>query len=139
MLYLIYMRSQELTYRGGQDSIIHMEADFYDTVAWTNACNRRWAFTLSNAGSYYFEDRCALDSLCDINWPAVQARRWSGNGVPRSVKEGKQAEFLIEQSFPWNLVERVGFLHQSVGDKVYRSMSAGEHRPRIELMPDWYY
>jgi hypothetical protein len=52
MLYLIFKRSGELTYKGGQDSIIHMEADLYDTVAWANACNRRWAFTLSNAGSY---------------------------------------------------------------------------------------
>jgi hypothetical protein len=95
--------------------------------------------TVSPATSYYFEDRCSLDSLRDINWLAVEARRWSGNGVPSSVKEGKQAEFLIEQSFPWNLVERVGVLRQSVADKVYRSMSAGEHRPRIELKPDWYY
>jgi hypothetical protein len=139
MLYLIYMRSEELTYRGGQDIIIHMEADLYDTVAWADACKRRWAFTLSNAGSRYFEDRCALGSLCDINWPAVQARRWSGSGVPRWIKEGKQAEFLIEYSFPWTLVERIGVLNLSVGAMVYRSMDAGGHRPRVELKPEWYY
>ena len=30
----------------------------YDrTVAWAEKNNLRWAFTLSNAGTYYFEDR----------------------------------------------------------------------------------
>jgi hypothetical protein len=54
---------------------------------------------LSNAGSYYFEDRADLAQLDEINWEAVQADRWSGNGIDRSIKEGKQAEFLIENRF----------------------------------------
>lgn len=55
----------------------------------------RWAFTLSNAGSRYFEDRCDLQNLSEIDWNAIQARNWV------SVKEAKQAEFLIEESLHW--------------------------------------
>lgn len=139
MLFMIYKHNKELTYKGGQDSIIHIEADLYDTVAWANANNHRWAFTLSNAGAKYFEDRCNLRDLDQINWSAVQARQWSGPGISPSVKEGKQAEFLIERYFPWDLVECIGVLHKSVGAQVYRSLDAGKHRPRVELKPDWYY
>jgi hypothetical protein len=57
---------------------------------------------LSNAGSYFFEDRNNLASLSELNWPAIQTNQWQG------CKDGKQAEFLLEHSFPWHLVEAIG-------------------------------
>ena len=72
------------------------------TVAWAEEQDLRWAFTLSNAGARYFEDRSDLGHLDEIDWDAVEATDW------RRCKEGKQAEFLIEQRFPWELVSRIG-------------------------------
>jgi hypothetical protein len=139
MLYLIYRRNEELTYKGGQEPIVHLEADLHATIAWAQQNNRRWAFTLSNAGAYYFEDRSDIAQLGDINWDAVQARQWSGNGISRSVKEGKQAEFLIEQAFPWQLVERIGVFSQGYVQPVSQAMQGAAHRPRIEIRREWYY
>ena len=52
MLYLIHRANDaELMYRGGQENIIHLEADLYAVVAWAQSPPRRWAFTLSNAGA----------------------------------------------------------------------------------------
>ena len=85
MLYLIHQANHpELAYHGGQDPIVHLEADLRQTVAWAEERGLRWAFTLSNAGAYYFEDRCDLARLDEIDWNAVQARDW------RQCKEGKQ-------------------------------------------------
>lgn len=134
MLYLIYVRSRDLTYQGGQEPIIHLEADLRDTVAWAEANARRWAFTLSNAGAYYFEDRVNLNQLDEINWASVQARQWSG-----AAKEGKQAEFLIEQSFPWHLVERIGVFSNAWVQPVNAALGQQGHRPVIEIRRDWYY
>jgi hypothetical protein len=139
MLYLIYRRNEELTYKGGQEPIVHLEADLHASIAWAQQNNRRWAFTLSNAGAYYFEDRSDIAHLRDINWDAVQARQWSGNGISQSVKEGKQAEFLIEQAFPWHLVERIGVYSQGYVQPVSQAMHGAAHRPRIEIKRDWYY
>lgn len=98
MLYLIHQANHaDLIYRGGQRPIVHLEADMRKTVAWAEARGERWAFTLSNAGAYYFEDRCDVAQLGEIDWNAVQATDW------RQRKEGKQAEFLIERQFPWEL------------------------------------
>lgn len=134
MLYLIHCANhEELTYRGGQGPIIHLEADLGETVAWAEANNRRWAFTLSNAGAYYFEDRADLAQLGEIDWDAVQARDWRGK------KEGKQAEFLVEQSFPWDLVSRIGVKSQQVYGQVRAALQAAAHKPHVEIRPDWYY
>jgi hypothetical protein len=139
MLYLIYRRNEELAYKGGQEPIVHLEADLHATIAWAQWNNQRWAFTLSNAGAYYFEDRSDVAKLSDISWDAVQARQWSGNGVSRSVKEGKQAEFLIERSFPWHLVERIGVHSQGIVPLVANGIRGAAHRPQIEIRQDWYY
>ena len=77
----------ELEYAEGQEPIIHLEADLRESIAWANDSRRRWAFTTSNAGSYYFEDFSDLNRLDKINWDAVNASKWSGSGVDQSVKE----------------------------------------------------
>ena len=134
MLYLIYQGNHpELGYRGGQGSIIHLEADLNTCVAWAEANDQLWAFTLSNAGAYYFEDRRDLAHLSEINWAAVQARDW------RPCKEGKQAEFLLENRFPWHLVERIGVRSQAVYTQVAHALAAAGHRPHVEVKIDWYY
>ncbi len=102
MLYLIYQGNHpELSYRDGQRHIIHLEADLHTTAKWAEQNQKRWAFTLSNAGSFFFEDRCNLTQLSEIDWNAVQNDQWGGSGASPSIKEGKQAEFLLENSFPW--------------------------------------
>ena len=109
MLYLLHMANHSnLTYRGGQGRIVHLESDLHATIEWAENNGRRWAFSLSNAGAFYFESRCELDQLDEINWDAVQTDRWAGPGISSLIKEGKQAEFLLERSFPWSLVERIG-------------------------------
>ena len=140
MLFLIHRGNHpELTYHGGQEPILHLEADLLRTVAWAEGNGKRWAFTLSNAGANYFEDRCELGQLNEINWDAVSATNWSGRGVSATVKEGKQAEFLIETCFPWELVERIGIHSNAVVNRVDHALTAVAHRPLIEARTDWYY
>lgn len=140
MLYLIYQGNHsELTYRGGQGPILHLESDLHRSIDWANRSGRRWAFTLSNAGSCYFEDRADVKHLREINWAAVAATKWSGPGVDGAVKEGKQAEFLVEESFPWALVERIGVQSRGVYQQVSALLDGPSHRPSLEVLTDWYY
>jgi hypothetical protein len=134
MLYVIWQANHpSLAYRGGQSPIIHLEADLRATVAWAEEKGKRWAFTLSNAGSSYFEDRCDLANLGEINWDAVQARYWP------NCREDKQAEFLVEHRFPWKLVERIGVYSEQQYRQVVNALPEDGHRPRVEMLRDWYY
>ena len=134
MLYVIHLANlPELVYRGGQDPIVHLEADLQQTIAWAQKHGLCWAFTLSNAGAYYFEDRSDLNDLHEIDWNAVQASQW------RDCKEGKQAEFLIEQRFPWQGIARIGVKSQQTYQKAMTAVALAAHRPRIEVRPEWHY
>ncbi|EKD88154.1 MAG: hypothetical protein ACD_35C00035G0004 [uncultured bacterium] len=133
MLYLIHQKNPELLYQGGQEPIVHLEADLHETVRWADRNAKRWAFTLSNAGAYYFEDRCSLTNLHEIDWLAVGSRYW------RDCKEGKQAEFLVENSFPWHLIERIGLCSTTISRQTSLAIRLAAHKPRIEIQPNWYY
>ena len=134
MLYVISQANHpQLSYRGGQGPIVHLEADLRSTVAWAGKLGLRWAFTLSNAGARYLEDRSDLAQLDEMDWDAVQARNWS------HCKEGKQAEFLIEQRFPWELVSRIGVMSQHVGFQAVAARDTAAHRPPVEIRREWYY
>jgi hypothetical protein len=128
MLYLIHKRNADLAYQGGQDSIVHLQADLRTVVEWAKKSKRRWAFSLSNAGSGYFEDRCHLDQRHEINWDAVNSNTWT------ACKEGKQAEFLLEQSFP---VEAIGVFDASIHRDVTRLFA--DKRLPVEVKKEWYY
>ena len=71
MLYVIYRRvDPELSYRGGQDPIIHLEADLAQTIEWADDAGLRWAFTDSNAATSYSRDWCNRERLEQIDWNA---------------------------------------------------------------------
>ena len=134
MLYVISRADHpELRYRGGQGPIIHLEADLRRTVAWADANDRRWAFTSSNAGASYFEDYDDLEQLKRLAWEAIQASDW------RECREGKQAEFLVEGAFPWEMVSRVGVHSSIIAHRVLQAIQGSNHRPPVEIKPGWYY
>ena len=134
MLYLIYKGNhEELTYRGGQGPIVHLEASLDNVVAWANKANHNWAFTTSNAGSNYFLDYSDLGQLNQIDWRAVRANNWA------SCRENKQAEFLVEDSFPWGLVERIGVISRGIQNSVDAALQGTSHQPPVVIVPSWYY
>jgi hypothetical protein len=136
MLFLIHKANHpELAYRGGQSPIVHLECDLSEVITLAAEAKRRWAFTLSNAGSTYFEDRADVSRLSEIDWTAVQSNNWSAP----SVRESKQAEFLVERCFPWGLVSRIGVLSSEIAHRASLAMGKAKHRPPIEIRRDWYY
>ena len=135
MLYVIFKGNRpELVYRDGQTPIVHLEADLHQTVAWAEAQERRrWAFTSSNAGSYHFDDYSNLTKLDELDWDAIEASSWAGR------QDGKQAEFLIECAFPWELIARIGVYSQGIRDQVLQAIRIRKDYPPVEIKRDWYY
>ena len=134
MLYVIHMANHpDLAYRNGQTPIVHLEADFREVVAWAERKRRRWAFTLSNAGSGYFEDRCNLMQLHELDWQTIAARDWRGRA------DQKQAEFLIERSFPWRLIRRIGVFSRDIKNQASEIIRSANHRPLLKIKREWYY
>lgn len=135
MLYVIHCANHsELTYRGGQDPIVHLEADLHAVVRWAEQNGKRWAFTLSNAGAYYTESRSQVAQLDELDWQAIAARDFRDP----DVKERKQAEFLVHEECPFELIERVGVRTQAIATRVTQALG-GQHQAQIEALPQWYF
>ena len=136
MLYILHRGNYpELSYRGGQRPLVHLVADLRASVAWAEAQGRRWAFSDRNAGAVYARFFNDLADLGQVNWDAVAARDFRDP----LVKEGKQAEFLVHESLPWELVEGIGVLDAQTLRQVTSALSKAAHKPLARTKPLWYY
>lgn len=136
MLFVIHCANHpELTYRGGQGPIVHLEADLHEVVAAANGAGIRWAFTSANAGAYYTPFFNDVADLGVLNWEGIAATDFR----PPDVKEAKQSEFLMHHSFPWSLVRRIGVCDAAIAQRAHEVIAHAGHRPAIEIQRGWYY
>lgn len=136
MLFILHKgNSPDLDYSGGQQPIIHLQADLNAVVTWANDRGRRWAFSDRNAGGYLIKCRNELGQLNVLNWSAIEATNWGSS----TVKEGKQAEFLLFKSFPWELIEHIGVIDAHQRKSVRTAIQGANHQPVVSVRRDWYY
>ena len=88
-----------------------------------------------NAGTRYTRFYRTVAELHNLDWQAIGAMDWRDP----FVKERKQSEFLIEKSFPWKLVERIGVLDADVAARVSGVLAGIEWSPPVAVMRNWYY
>jgi hypothetical protein len=77
MLFLLHRGNHvDVTYRGGQRPILHLEADLRMVAEWADADGRRWAFSNGNAGARYTTFYADLDQLGVLDWKAIGENDW---------------------------------------------------------------
>jgi ssDNA thymidine ADP-ribosyltransferase, DarT len=136
MLYILHKANNpELTYRDGQQPIVHLEADLNSVMNWANANGARWAFSNGNAGAYITEFYKDPADLIHLDWSAI----YSADFRDAKVKEGKQAEFLMFDLFPWTLIEKIGTINSTIATKVQTALARAGHQPIIAIEPSWYF
>lgn len=136
MLYILHRGNHpEVSYRGGQQPIVHLQADFHAVTEWADAHRVRWAFSSGNAGAYLTTFHNHPSQLGEIDWAAVRSTDFRD----AKTKEGKQAEFLMYDLFPWNLIEKIGVLNSRIASSVQRAVRGAAHQPIIAVEPGWYY
>jgi hypothetical protein len=59
----------------------------------------------------------------------------------RADKESEailEAEFLVEEAFPYELVTLIGVANDRVRDAVKPILAASAHRPKLAVYPPWF-
>jgi hypothetical protein len=128
MLFPIH-RNSVAGYADGQEPIVHLVSSI-DKVT---ASGRPWAFTDRHADvayARYFDD---LAHLSAINWSAMPLPYWS------AVKEERQAEFLVHDSFPWACVEKIAVYNDAIAQRARNAIANANHQPPAVVEPGWYY
>lgn len=111
MLYILHRGNHpEIIYKEGQQSIVHLQADLHSVIHWANTQDINWAFSDLNAGSYLATFYNDMSHLSQLNWSAIKATYFRDS----QIKDGKQAEFLMFDFFPWQLIEKIGTLNNTI-------------------------
>lgn len=136
MLYILHRGNHpDIDYTEGQAPIVHLQSDLRQCLRWAEENDIAWALTPSNAGALYADFYNSKAEFGRIDWQAVANRDFRG----ATVKEGKQAEFLVLNSFPWSLVEHVGVFDQKKGVLAKKAIARSRHRPTIRVENGWYF
>jgi len=136
MLYILHMGNHhDIEYKEGQGPIVHLEADLHNVINWANQKGLRWAFSNCNAGARYVQFFNSIHQLHQVNWTAIASTDFRD----AKIKEGKQAEFLIHEFFPWNLVDRIGVIDEKKQNDVTSVVGNANHQPMVEVKQAWYY
>ena len=118
-----------MSYHGGQEPILHLQMDMGSTIRWADENCVRWAFSDRNAGGHLADFYNSRNELDKIDWKAVNETDFR----PPLVKEGKQAEFLINDTCPWHLVEKIGVLNENIRDQVNGILRNAQHKPVVKI------
>jgi ssDNA thymidine ADP-ribosyltransferase, DarT len=120
---------------GGQSALLHLVT----TAQAVEQAGLGFAFTDGHgimSYTQFFDDLARLD---EIDWPLIGSRYWSDTSEDGDRKRRKQAEFLVHQQLPWELV--MGITVQTDGKRleVEGLLAGAAHRPPVIVNPSWYY
>ena len=122
-------------YTEGQTPIVHLAS----SIERVSESGRPFAFSDGHADmaiSQFFND---LERLDRIDWNIMRARYWNDNEDDNDRCRRRMAEFLVSQFFPWELVERIGVINNTVAERVEAALAAAAHKPEIRVERGWYY
>jgi len=133
MLFLLYKGNHpDLEYRGGQEPIVHLQADLNATIRWAEENDVGWAFSSGNAGARYASFYSRKAHLNKLDWAGVA----NSDFRDPMVKEAKQSEFLVFESFPLHLVEKIGVINATM---LARTSEVVENGIEVAVESQWYY
>ena len=135
---MLFVISQGLVpnYNGGQRGVIYLVSSCESV----REAGLGFVFTDGHAVkrlTCQFDD---LDKLSEIDWPLMQATYWNDTDQDGDRKRRRQAEFLVLQFFPWELIETIGVYDAQQADIVRNLLKSKDcHRPSVKVRPGWYY
>jgi len=112
MLYTIN-RGNVPNYTQGQAALIHLVSDVEDI----DARGLEFVFTDGHAVmefTTFFDDLYDLDN---IDWDVMESRYWFDTNEDNDRKRRRQAEFLVRNIFPWELITEIGVINYTIKAK----------------------
>ncbi len=120
---------------GGEDSIIYLVSNT-DLVS-AGSCS--WCFTDGHAVEEVTKFFASLSDLHRVDWGLIGNWSWKNTAKDNDRKRRKQAEFLVSQSFPWELVEMIGVKGIAQKEQMELALQGNDHCPPVIVERSWYY
>jgi len=137
MLYAIHKGYVE-EYIEEQDSILHLVT----TAEVINENGLAYAYTDGHAVmaySEFFDDIEFLNRYPIIDWKLMKSNSWFNTEDDPNRKCRRQAEFLVHQLFPWDLVTEIGVINSKIQAQVNNLLLKSVHKSKVSVRSSWYY
>jgi hypothetical protein len=120
-------------YADGQSPVIYL----CSTAEAVRKAGLRWVFTEGHADMLFTDFFDDLKDLDKVDWDLMQARYWNDTNDDPDRKRRRQAEFLVHQFFPWELVSYIGVYDRSIAERAGEIIKGGS--PELGIERGWYY
>ncbi|OFX14079.1 MAG: hypothetical protein A2Z18_03455, partial [Armatimonadetes bacterium RBG_16_58_9] len=80
-----------------------------------------------------------LDDLDKVDWEVMDSRYWYDIDADPDRKRRRQAEFLVRDSCPWELIRFIAVINEESRKRALKCLDTLRDRPNIQLRRDWYY
>ena len=134
MLYAI-SRGFVQGYIDGQRPILHLVS----SAEAVQQRNLSFAFTDGHAPmnlSRFFDD---LQHLNQIDWAIMKEVYWADTIEDGDRSRRRQAEFLVHEFFPLDLIEEIGVINKKVAQEVSILLESEVRKSVLKIAPTWYY
>jgi hypothetical protein len=135
MLYTIKM-GNVAGYQEGQNPVIYFVCEA-ESISSTRI---EFAFTDGHAIIGYSSFYNNLNTLDDvIDWNVMKTNYWADTDEDGDRKRRRQAEFLIHQFCPWDLIREIGVINPQMKGKVEELLQNVNYCPPVRVYSSWYY
>lgn len=85
-----------------------------------------------------YDDLARLDQ---IDFALMNERMWKDTDEDPDRERRRQAEFLVHERVPWELIEEIGVMDAQVKKRVEELLeeAKAQHRPKVVVRGGWYY
>jgi len=135
MLYAIH-RGNVTSFQKGQEKLIYLVVRIEDVIRH----GLDFVFTDGHPImeiSEFFNDLSLLEKI--IDWPLMEARYWRDTEDDPDRKRRRQAEFLIYQKLPVELIDQIGVFNMKIKKKVYELLRRYGYKIECRVKRNWYY
>lgn len=74
-----------------------------------------------------------------IDWEIMEANYWADTQEDGDRKRRRQAEFLVHQFFPWQLIQEIGVINPAIQTQVREILQSFKVQTCVEVYSKWYY
>ena len=134
MLYAIHMNNVQ-GHDGNQERIIYAVT----TAQTVQTLGLPFVFTDGHAImslTEFFDD---LSRLPEVDWTIMNSQYWNDTNEYPDRKRRRQAEFLVYEVFPWDIVHEVGVMTKRMQKRVRQVIAEHGKDTTVTVHPEWYY
>lgn len=98
-----------------------------------------FAFTDGHAVMNYSIFYDSLNDLSNVDWNVMNARMWTDTIDDSDRSRRRQAEFLVHDFLPWNLIIGIGVINEQIQRQTEQILQDMNQTTRVRVRPRWYY